>query len=114
MFNNSEILKSVSREGCILFEHQRETVASFLPSCSASHLPVFPFSINAIFILFIFCISICVVLDFYNYLMSVAKLIIYFDISSGIFDEMAFEDGKKQARKKNHCGSVIFSCGPGC
>lgn len=88
MFSNSEILKSVSREGCILFEHQRETVASFLPSCSASHLPVFPFSINAIFILFIFSISICVVLDFYNYLMSVAKLIIYFDISSDICDEM--------------------------
>lgn len=56
--SNSEILTSVSREGCILLEHHRETVASFLPTCSASHLPVLPFSTNAIFILFIFCDSI--------------------------------------------------------
>lgn len=58
MSSNSEILTSVSREGCILLEHHRETVASFLPTCSASHLPVLPFSTNAIFILFIFCDSI--------------------------------------------------------
>ena len=52
--SNSEILTSVSREGCILLEHHRETIASFLPTCPASHLPVLPFSTNATFILFIF------------------------------------------------------------
>lgn len=52
MSSDSEILTSVSSEGCILLEHHRETVASFLPTCPASHLPVFPFSTNAIFILF--------------------------------------------------------------
>ena len=80
--SNSEILTSVSREGCILLEHHRETVASFLPTCSASHLPVLPFSTNAIFILFIFCDSISLVLlTYYNSLMLNAKLHIKSEIT---------------------------------
>ena len=79
---NSEILTSVSREGCILFEHHRETVASFLPICSASHLPVLPFSTNATFILFIFCDSITLaLLTYYNTLMLNAKLQINSEIT---------------------------------
>ena len=79
--SNSEILTRVSREGCILLEHHRETVASFLPTCSASHLPVLPFSTNAILILFIFGDSISLVLlTDYNSLMLNAKL----DIKSEI------------------------------
>lgn len=80
MSSNSEILTSVSREGCILLEHHRETVASFLPTCSANHLPVFPFSTNAIFILFIFCdsISIGLLID-YNVLMFNAKIAVIFE-----------------------------------
>ena len=46
--SNSEILASVSGEGCISWEHHRETVASFLPACPASHLPGLTFSTNAI------------------------------------------------------------------
>lgn len=52
------IFTSISREGCILLEHHRETVASFLPICSANHFPVLPFSTNTTFSLFIFCDSI--------------------------------------------------------
>ena len=75
--SNSEIFTSVSREGCILLEHHRETVASFLPTCSASHLPVLPFSTNATFILFIFCDSISLaLLTYYNTLMLNANLAI--------------------------------------
>ena len=75
--SNSEILTSVSREGCILLEHHRETVASFLPTCAASHLPVLPFSTNATFILFIFCDSISLALfTYYNNLMLNANLAI--------------------------------------
>lgn len=81
MSSNSEILTSVSREGCILLEHHRETVASFLPTCSASHLPVLPFSTNAIFILFIFCDSIIHLLAEYNTLMFNAKVIIIFGMT---------------------------------
>ena len=72
--SNSEILTSVSSEGCILLEHHLETVASFLPTCSASHFPVLPFSTNAIFILFILCGSIIHLLTEYNTLMLYAKL----------------------------------------
>ena len=46
--SNSEILASVSGEGCISWEHHRETVASFLPAYPASHLPGLTFSTNAI------------------------------------------------------------------
>ena len=67
MSSNSEILTSVSREGCILLEHHRETVASFLPTCAASHLPVLPFSTNATFILFIFCNTISLAFLSYYY-----------------------------------------------
>ncbi len=82
MSSNSEILTSVSREGCILLEHHRETVASFLPTCSASHLPVLPFSTNATFILFIFCDSISLVLlTYYNSLMFDTKLTLFFDMT---------------------------------
>ena len=41
-----------------MLEHHRETVASFLPTCSANHFPVLPFSTNTTFSLFIFCDSI--------------------------------------------------------
>ena len=83
MSSNSEILTSVSREGCILLEHHRETVASFLPTCAASHLPVLPFSTNATFILFIFCDSISLSLfTYYNTLMLNAKLQINFEITT--------------------------------
>lgn len=34
------ILTSISKDGWAELEHQREIVASFLPNCSASHLPV--------------------------------------------------------------------------
>ena len=81
MSSNSEILTRVSREGCILLEHHRETVASFLPTCSASHFPVLPFSTNAIFILFIFCDSIIHLLTEYNTLMLNAKLQIIFEVA---------------------------------
>ena len=82
MSSNSEIRTSVSSEGCILLEHHRETVASFLSSCSASHLPVLPFSTNATFILFIFCDSILLILlTCYNILMLYAKLHIISEIT---------------------------------
>lgn len=73
--SNSEILTSISRDGCILLEHHRETVASFFPTCSANHLPVLPFSTNTTFIRFIFCDSISFdLLIGYNTLMFDAKL----------------------------------------
>ena len=53
-FRSAAIFTSISREGCILLEHHRETVASFLPTCSASHFPVLPFSTNTTFSLLIF------------------------------------------------------------
>ena len=34
------ILTNISNDGCAVLEHQREIVASFLPNCSASHLPL--------------------------------------------------------------------------
>ncbi len=79
--SSSEILTSVSREGCILLEHHRETVASFLLTCSASHLPVLPFSTNATFILLIFRDSISFsLLTYYNTLTLNAKVQILFEI----------------------------------
>ena len=57
-FKSPAIFTSMSREGCILLEHHRETVASFFPTCSANHFPVLPFSTNTTFNLFIFCDSI--------------------------------------------------------
>jgi len=79
--SNSEILTSVSREGCILLEHHQKTVASFLPTCSASHLPVLLFSTNATFILFIFCDSISLaLLAYFNTLMFDTKLMLSINI----------------------------------
>ena len=46
------ILVSISKEGCILLEHHLETVEGSLPSCSASHLPVFFCSTKTTFSLF--------------------------------------------------------------
>ena len=57
-FKSVAIFTSISREGCILLEHHRETVASFFPTCSASHFPVLPFSTNTTFSLLIFWDSI--------------------------------------------------------
>ncbi len=96
--SNSEILTRVSREGCILLEHHRETVASFLPTCSASHLPVLPFSTNAILILFIFGDSISLVLlTDYNSLMLNAKLHIKSEIT--IKTKINFATTDKDARQ---------------
>ena len=36
-----EVCDSISKDGCILLEHHLETVEGSLPSCSASHFPVF-------------------------------------------------------------------------
>ena len=46
------ILVSISNDGCILLEHHLETVEGSLPSCSASHLPVFFCSAKTTFSLF--------------------------------------------------------------
>lgn len=82
-FSKEAILTSISRDGCILLEHQRETVASFFPTCSASHLPVLPCSTKTTLILFIFCGSILyVMLIFYNILMFDANLQIYIGIKA--------------------------------
>ena len=82
IFNSDAILTSISSEGCILLEHHRETVASFFPTCSASHLPVLPFSTKTTLILFIFCVSIKLeMLIYYNILMLDANLRIYIGIN---------------------------------
>ena len=46
------ILVNISNDGCILFEHHLETVDWSLPSCSASHWPVFFCSAKTTFSLF--------------------------------------------------------------
>ena len=46
------ICDSISNDGCILLEHHLETVEGSLPSCSASHLPVFFCSAKTTFNLF--------------------------------------------------------------
>jgi len=78
-------------------EHHRETVASFLPTCSASHFPVLPFSTNAILILFIFCDSIIHLLTEYNTLMLNAKLHIKSEIAIEI--SMKFAATAKYLRR---------------
>lgn len=81
-FNISAISNSISRDSCILLEHHRDTVPSFLPTYLASHLPVFPFSTNTTFILFIFWVSIMgLLLNDYNKLIWYAKLQILFEIT---------------------------------
>ena len=50
--NTFAIFTSISNDGCILFEHHLETVEGSLPSCSASHLPVFFCSAKTTFNLF--------------------------------------------------------------
>ena len=50
--NTFAIFTSISNDGCILLEHHLETVEGSLPSCSASHLPVFFCSTNTTFSLF--------------------------------------------------------------
>ena len=76
-FKRAAIFTSISRDGCILLEHHRETVASFFPTCSANHFPVLPFSTNTTFSLFIFCDSICLDLPVnYNTLICNANVVI--------------------------------------
>ena len=76
-FKSPAIFTSISRDGCILLEHHRETVASFFPTCSANHLPVLPFSTNTTFSLFIFCDSIRFnLLANYNTLICNANIVI--------------------------------------
>ena len=60
-----------------MLEHHRETVASFFPTCFASHFPVLPFSTNTTFNLFIFCDSIrFYLLTNYNTLICNANIVI--------------------------------------
>jgi hypothetical protein len=56
------ISDSVSSEGCVLLEHQRDMVAGFIFNVSASHLLVLLRSTNTIFSLFVRC-SICHIID---------------------------------------------------
>ena len=53
-------------DGCTLLAHHRDTVFSVLPSCSANHRFVFPFSANTAFSLF--SITTCWLFDIENWL----------------------------------------------
>ena len=72
-----------------MLEHHRETVASFFPTCSANHFPVFPFSTNTTFSLFIFCDSIRFdLLINYNPLICNANIVIMLGNTALIFKKV--------------------------
>lgn len=58
--SNTAISESVYKSGWEVLVHHLETVTGSLPSCSASHLPVWPVSAKTAFILFSFCRSVFV------------------------------------------------------